>query len=54
MKKIFQLNRRPYRTPDTVVPDFSLEQSIASGSTNESLTDMGVGDIYDDEFTPIG
>lgn len=54
MIKNYQLSRRPYRTPDTAVPDFLLEQSIATGSTNETLTDMGVGDIYDDEFNPIG
>ena len=53
MAKKAHTTRLPYRSPDTVVPDFLLEQNLSIGSSDDSLSDMVTTDIYDAPFNPI-
>ena len=53
MTKFINSSKLPYRMPDAADSDLLLEQTIATVSSNDALTDMDVDGLFDDTFTPI-
>jgi hypothetical protein len=53
MKNSKAITKIPYETPGVMVVVLSLEQDIATGSSNGMLTDMDTVEIYDDPFTSL-
>lgn len=53
MTKFINPLKLPYRMPETADPDLLLEQTIATASSNDTISDMVVDDLFDDPFSPI-